>query len=547
MRRRVVAWREPLAWMRSRSFAVRIGFTTSALIVSACVAVSGMFVRRDYAEIHRSLVDRGRTIVAFLARESELSAISGNVEALELLAQRVREQRDVVYCRFFDRAGQLLVSLGEAPAGGLASPTGAEDVSDPITSMPGVWEFQGDILTAARRPSREELEFFGSGGAAESGARQERVGTVALGISQRSLEQNRHLALIAAAFFTAIIALTAVLTAVLLARAFTRPLRALATAADAIAQGDLKTVVHVGTEDEMSAVAESFNGMVESLAQSRTILEEYSETLKARSERLEILNRELKEANRLKSEFLAQISHELRTPLNVIIGYVQMLADAAVGPVTDEQREMLASIERYSKLQLELISDVLDFSRLASGRVSFHVERFALAPLLSEVLELHNVRHHRAGLDVRLEAAPDLPVLHTDRVKLQEIIRNLFDNAVKFTEAGTVTIAARAGDDGATVIIDVRDTGPGIPAEELEFIFDEFRQVGESSLRSTQGVGLGLSIVKRLVGALGGTVTVSSRVGAGSCFSVRIPRRLPVDLPGGEQGPTHSDRADVGK
>jgi signal transduction histidine kinase len=338
-----------------------------------------------------------------------------------------------------------------------------------------------------------------------------------------------------------------VLTAVLLARAFTRPLRALATAADAIAQGDLTTVVRVGTGDEMSAVAESFNGMVESLAQSRTILEEYSDTLKLRSERLEILNRELKEANRLKSEFLAQISHELRTPLNVIIGYADMLADAAAGPVTDEQREMLAAITRYSKLQLELISDVLDFSRLASGRISFHVERFALAPLLSEVLELHNARQHRTGLDVRLDAASDLPVLHTDRVKLQEIVRNLFDNAVKFTETGVVTIAARADDDGATVIIDVRDTGPGIPPEELEFIFDEFRQVGESSRRSTQGVGLGLSIVKRLVAALGGTVTVSSQVGEGSCFSVRIPRRLPVQPPGAEQGATHSEHTDPGK
>jgi signal transduction histidine kinase len=267
--------------------------------------------------------------------------------------------------------------------------------------------------------------------------------------------------------------------------------------------------------------------MVASLAQSRAVLEESGRMLAARSERLEMLNRELHEANRLKSEFLAQVSHELRTPLNVIIGYTELLADGGAGAVSPEQTEILASIDRYSKQQLDLVTEVLDLARLSSGRVSLHVERFALKPVLAEIVGLYHAGTGNARLQLVLEASPDVPVLETDRVKLLEIVRNLVDNAVKFTQAGTVTVAARCDDAAERVVIEVRDTGPGIPAEDLEAIFDEFRQLGETSTRATHGVGLGLSIVKRLAEVLGGSVSVTSRVGEGSTFRVEVPVRLP--------------------
>src|SRR5581483_6905713 len=149
------------------------------------------------------------------------------------------------------------------------------------------------------------------GNAENAGGTLERVGTVSVGIDLGTVDLLRRLALFAAVFFTTLIALAAVLSAVLVARTFTRPLRALADAADRIAQGDLTAVVDVGTEDEVAAVAASFNAMVGSLAQSRSILEEYSRTLEERAGHLEALNAELHEVSRLKSEFLAQVSHEL--------------------------------------------------------------------------------------------------------------------------------------------------------------------------------------------------------------------------------------------
>jgi len=360
-------------------------------------------------------------------------------------------------------------------------------------------------------------------------APQKRVGTVAIGLALAPLRAHLARSFLAAVFLTALVTLAAILSAVFYAKAITRPLEKLARAADAIAEGDLDTVVELHTGDEVNSVARSFNAMARSLAQSRSTLEEYSRTLEVRTERLEDVNRQLEEANRLKSEFMAQVSHELRTPLNVIIGYGGMLADGAGGPVTMEQSKMLETILRYSKQQLELVTDVLDLSRLASGKISFHVERFSLSTTLADVVGPHRFNHIKSEVALELDVAADIPDLETDRVKLQEIIRNLVDNALKFTEQGVVVVEARRDADARFVVVEVRDTGLGIPPEDVPYVFDEFRQVGKGSTRGTNGVGLGLSIVKRLVEALGGTVSVTTRLGEGSCFRIRVPCRFQND------------------
>src|SRR5205823_4428592 len=148
--------------------------------------------------------------------------------------------------------------------------------------------------------------------------------------------------------------------------------------------------------------------------------------------------------------------HELRTPLNVIIGYVEMLADPTGGRLDEEQTTMIAAIDRYSRLQLDLITNVLDFARLSSGQISFQVERFALAPLLAEIEALHARRLQNPRLALTLTVDPDLPMFETDRVKLQEIVHNLVDNAVKFTEAGRVAVVAHAERGSGRVVIEVK-------------------------------------------------------------------------------------------
>ncbi len=241
---------------------------------------------------------------------------------------------------------------------------------------------------------------------------------------------------------------------------------------------------------------------------------------------LEAINRELEEANQLRSDFVATVSHELRTPLNVILGYATMLSEQAAGSVNDKQKEILAAIQRYSEMQIDLISNVLDFSRLASGKVSVRVERFELEPLLDQIRTLQDEALSRSPVQFTISIAPDIPELETDRVKLHEILHNLIDNAVKFTKAGTVSVEAHTDSQQEAVVIAVSDTGPGIADTELPHVFDAFRQAGQSSTRDTTGVGLGLSIVRGLVSVLGGTVSVASAVGKGTTFRVEIPLRL---------------------
>ncbi len=524
MRGKAVWWARVLPW----GFPARLALATSVLIMVACFALSWILVRRDLEEIRRGVVDRGLTIVEYLAHEAELSVLSGDVESLRALAEAAQLHRDVWYCRFFDRSGQLLLTAGAVPDTLPALTTG-DQASGPTPVSAHVWEFQAPVFTADLRLQREELEFAappgGFPGAAPARA-PERVGTVAVGIALASLQTHRQMSFLTAVFFTALIAFAAVLSAIFLAKAITRPLQALARAADAIGQGDLSVRLDVRTNDEVSAVADSFNEMAVSLAQSRTTLEEYSRSLETRTLRLEVMNRELQEANRLKSEFLTTVSHELRTPLNVILGYTMMLADSAAGPVTEEQHELLGAIHRYTTTQLELIKNVLDFTQLSAGKVALHTQRFTLPPVLAEIAAQHHDALAASGVDLAISVAPDVGELESDAAKVHEILRNLIDNAVKFTGAGSITVEARLGLTKDTVVIEVRDTGAGIPAEELPYVFDGFRQTGDANTRGTQGLGLGLSIAKRLVDALGGTIAVRSVAETGSVFRLELPRRL---------------------
>jgi signal transduction histidine kinase len=198
---------------------------------------------------------------------------------------------------------------------------------------------------------------------------------------------------------------------------------------------------------------------------------------------------------------------------------------------------MLEAVRRYALLQLNLINNVLDYSRIASGKMSYHVERFALAPLLDEILTMHRGRHGDRALLLAASVDPDVPELETDRIKLHEIVRNLVDNAVKFTASGSVLVRARPGVRPAHVLIEVIDTGPGIRPDDLRHVFEAFQQTGPAGARHGGGVGLGLSIVKQLTEALGGHVSVASRPGEGSTFRVEIPGVLaPVSAPGDGAG-----------
>jgi PAS domain S-box-containing protein len=229
------------------------------------------------------------------------------------------------------------------------------------------------------------------------------------------------------------------------------------------------------------------------------------------------------DANQVKTDFLATMSHELRTPLNAIAGYAELLEMGIHGPVTTDQRSALERIQRSQRHLLGLINDILNFAKLSAGRVEYDIADVSvrravdsLEPLIAPQLRL---KRHRFS---REDCAEDLTV-RADEEKLWQILLNLLSNAIRFTaEEGAITIACGTRD--GVVLLEVRDTGIGIPADRLGHIFEPFVQINRRLSAPNEGTGLGLAISRDLARAMGGDITVKSELGRGSSFTVVLPR-----------------------
>lgn len=233
---------------------------------------------------------------------------------------------------------------------------------------------------------------------------------------------------------------------------------------------------------------------------------------------------EAEHANRAKLEFLTTMSHELRTPLNAIAGYAELIALGVRGPVTPQQTEDLTRIQRSQRYLLALINDLLNFAKIETGKVDFNYREVLVSEAMAGMEALIAPQVMAKGLHYRFRCDIDRDVAITaDSDKLQQIILNLLSNAVKFTPVGgTVTLECEA--DEKNIVIRVCDTGPGIPAEKLQSVFEPFVQIDRSLTNTGTGVGLGLSISRDLARRMGGDVTVKSELGKGATFSLTLPR-----------------------
>jgi PAS domain S-box-containing protein len=247
-------------------------------------------------------------------------------------------------------------------------------------------------------------------------------------------------------------------------------------------------------------------------------------TEQASRERLLVRNKETAEAaDQAKGEFLATMSHELRTPLGIILGYTDLMIEGEFGAVTEKGRSILERVRKSASALLELITAMLDLSRLEAGRLPVHVQEVRIPTLLEELRMETQEICEQARLEVVWQAEDTFPSLYTDKGKLKVVVKNLLSNALKFTSQGRITIQARPRDGGVEFC--VTDTGIGIPRDALALVFEPFQQVEGEGWSAQHGTGLGLHIVKRLVELLGGTVTVESEVRQGSTFRVWVPSR----------------------
>ena len=309
------------------------------------------------------------------------------------------------------------------------------------------------------------------------------------------------------------------------------PVRKLRRVAQQVTNGDLDVRSAIATGDEFEQLGEAFNDMLVHLQASQEELRTLNRSLDIRLGELAETNVALFEANKLKSEFLANVSHELRTPLVSIIGFAELLRDMMETPPKDQTRP-----ERYTKnildsgrMLLDMINDLLDLAKIDAGKIELHRSHFSIADICTAMMDFVRPQAEKKNLRISHTVENDIEQMHSDAGKTQQILHNLLSNAIKFTPSGG-QISLQARSDGEDQVeLTVEDTGPGIPEDQQSAIFEKFRQLDSSATREYGGSGLGLAITRDLAHLLGGTIRVESVVGQGSRFIVTLPLESPAD------------------
>ena len=350
-------------------------------------------------------------------------------------------------------------------------------------------------------------------------------------------------------FFMSIMVTTSILAmttmGLFVRRLVTTPLGKLTTATKQMAGGNLQARADIQTDDEMGELGRSFNEMAARLerilnslesrvaqrtadlsASNQQLQQEISQRIQA--EEALIRSRDIAlEANRLKTELLANVSHELRTPLNGIMGFAEIMQERIPGPLTPKQAEMTGKIVESTLYLTTIVNDLLNQAQLEAGKMQLEMVTCSPASLVLEVREQLQPLARAKGIELTAVIAPTTPAtIIADPIRLRQVLMNLVSNGIKFTDNGRVEIEASGGENGRW-LLQVHDTGIGIPAEAHDHIFEPFRQVDGSATRRHQGTGLGLSIVRELVAMMGGRVTLQSHVGQGSTFVIDLPIAQP--------------------
>ncbi|MGI9395314.1 MAG: HAMP domain-containing sensor histidine kinase, partial [Boseongicola sp.] len=288
----------------------------------------------------------------------------------------------------------------------------------------------------------------------------------------------------------------------LISTSIIRPVEQIRGALRAVSGGDFTARAQVANRDELGDLAQSANNM---------------------TERLGTLYDALETANKHKSQFLANMSHELRTPMNSILGYTELIRDGIYGPVPEKIAEPLERVDANGKALLALINDVLDVSKIEAGEFQLNLDDYDIAGLVTGVCQTVQPMADEKGLQLVTDIANDLPAAHGDQARIRQVILNVVGNAVKFTETGSVEVAVTSSKDALRIA--VKDSGPGISAEDQASIFDEFRQADASTTRDAGGTGLGLAISKKLAEMHGGGIAVEGTPGEGATFTITLPVR----------------------
>lgn len=456
------------------------------------IILSFSFVKHEKDIIGTEQKHRADALARSLALASEYGVLTRDKESLDRLIAESLVEKDVIFIKIEDISGETLSSFGKR-----RSPI--YEVKIPIESK-RIRKKQEEILFAEELPLTEK-------------GKLEKIGTVYVGISLTRMYSRIAQARNHAIFTSLIVVSIAVIITMWLSKLITTPIKELVLITKKVSTGDMEVQAKIRTKDEIGTLAASFNEMIRKQKKAHDSLLHTKE--------------EAESANYLKSEFLANMSHEIRTPMTGILGMTDLMFDTKLN---DEQRDLLNTIKESSDALLNIINDILDISKVEAGRLKLRAIDFDLHVVVYDIIELLTTRAHEKGLETaELVDSRIPPLLHGDPGRLRQILINLVDNAIKFTDTGKVNINVeleKETEDRVRIIFSVTDTGTGIPEDKLEGIFEPFTQVDGSATRKYSGTGLGLSICKRLVKMMHGSIGVENLSNAeqkGSRFWFVIP------------------------